>query len=94
MQLRGLSIHRECLKTTIYEPDTEDSMSNFGHHKDLILDQLARLVDNIVKNLQLSKYPPVAEMSLIMHNMLSLEALLNLKFTQVGLGLKEEIAAF
>lgn len=92
-KLGGESFQEDAYKSIFLSRIPQTARAILVAHNDLTLDQLAAIADNIVDTLQsTSSRPQVAETS-SNSGIPSLEALLNIKFAQFGLGVKDEIAA-
>lgn len=93
-KLGGTSFQEDAYKSIFLSRIPQTARAILAAHNDLTLDQLAAIADNIVDTLQpVSSRPQVAETSTLNPGIPSLEALLNLKFAQFSLSMKDEIAA-
>lgn len=93
-KLGGTSFPEDAFKSLFLNRIPQTARAILAARNDLTLDQIAGIADNIVETLQpTSSRLQVAEAANTNQSMPTLEALLNLKFTQFGLSIKNEIAS-
>lgn len=93
--LGGSSFPDDAYKTIFLSQIPQSARAILAAHSDLKLDQLASIADNIIDHLRPATNSfQIAGASCSNSEMPQLEALLNLKFAQLGVNFKNEISAF